>query len=121
MLDNAGGNIQLFFTKRFSQKKEAVMLHQLIEKIENGGKISYEELHPYRRSIRTYFYDYYMSEPIFMVTILTNTIAGGYIVSAENFEDAVHAEVNFWSENNEEDDNAHYEQICANSMFLKDL
>ncbi len=99
-------------------------LNELIEENDNlDTKLSIEEIYPYRKSLYTYYKDYYGCEPVFMVTFLTNSIAAGKIVPETELNEAIEFEVNngFPMDENDEDQFAEWEQIGANSKLLKDL
>lgn len=56
-------------------------LYEIIEKVIAGGWLNYNDVHPYRKSLKTYCTDYFCDEPIiFLVDSLTNTGVAGHIV-----------------------------------------
>ncbi|HLS53620.1 MAG TPA: hypothetical protein VK031_06585 [Tissierellaceae bacterium] len=56
-------------------------LYEIIEKVIAGGWLNYNDVHPYRESIKKYCTDYFCAGPIiFLVGSATNTGVSGYIV-----------------------------------------
>jgi hypothetical protein len=85
--------------------------------------ILYELIHPYLKSLYVYYKDLFCSEPILMITDVTNAAQYCRIVDSNDFSDAVCDYLGLDSEpdDTESDDFAMYESICFNSKFLKDI
>jgi hypothetical protein len=67
-------------------------LHQIIEANEQDGKsILLEAMHPYFKSLRTYYKDYYGCEPTLMITSVSNAAQYGRIVPCEEYFEALNA------------------------------
>ena len=99
-------------------------LHEIITKtIGENVSFNYEILHPYLKSLYTYFKDYYNCEPVLMVTDVFNAVSYAKIVSSNEFTESVCDYLNIDScdlENN--DDNlSNFETINFNSKMLSDL
>ena len=90
-------------------------LHEIIETFEDGKQaIITELLIPYKKQLLTYYTDYFCrSEPILMVTSVTNNSSYAIIVS--DFYEAIQEYYNW--EATEED----IELISFQSIMLKDL
>lgn len=84
-------------------------LYQIIDAIDDDESVSYETIHPYKRSLKTYYADRWSCEPIFMVLFLTNACCWGKIVPSNEFDAALQYETNEESER---------ETISANSFYL---
>ena len=100
-------------------------LHEIIElNSEDQKSVLIEEMAKYKRSLKTYFEDYFStSDLILMVTDVSNAAQYGKIVPASEFGEAIDA----WLypeivdlEDVESDTCAEYETICANSLALSD-
>lgn len=88
----------------------------------NGSTINIEEILKYKRSLITYFKEYYCCDPILLVTDVFNACSYGIVVSANDFEEAakLHIEANN-AEDSEEDKEGYYETMNFNSKFLSQL
>ena len=84
-------------------------LHEIIETIDDDISVSYEEVQPYRKSLKTYYAERWCSAPKFMVLFLTNSICAGKIVPSDQFDEALRYE----SDRSDE-----REIITFNSFFL---
>lgn len=63
---------------------------ELINDILNDTAVSYQELHPYLNSIKTYLCNYWSTSGIYFVcTFLTNAIQSGYVCAAEEVSEVI--------------------------------
>jgi hypothetical protein len=85
--------------------------------------IEYGQIHPYLKSLYVYYKDLFCSEPVLMVTDVTNAAQYCRIVSSNEFSEAIcdYIGIDLEPEDQESDDFAMYESICFNSKFLKDI
>jgi hypothetical protein len=85
--------------------------------------ILYEMIQPYLKSLYVYYKDLFCSEPVLMVTDVTNASQYCRIVDSNDFSEAIcdYIGIDFEPEDQESDDFAYYESICFNSKFLKDI
>lgn len=100
-------------------------LHEIISVNEEPTKaILFENLEPYKRSLKTYFGDLYQ-DPMFMVVSVTNATCYVKIINAHEFYEAICAylDVPYIMEEGEEGYDEEvwysYEEINFNSFFLK--
>ena len=104
-------------------------LHEIIEINEDHEKsILIEKIVPYKKMLYTYFQRQFSSEPMLMVTEVSNAAQYAKIVPIGEFAEAIYAYmgVGYVVEDPEEEDFdedlfAQYETICFNSVSLKDL
>lgn len=98
-------------------------LHEIIAAHENGtDSILIEKMIPYKKSLLIYFSNRFSSEPVLMVTMVTNACQYGRIEPANEFNEAIGAYLDDYDCANEDSENfPEYETICANSIMLKDL
>ena len=98
-------------------------LHEIISAMEDGtDSVLIELMIPYKKSLLTYFQDRFPGEPVLMVTSVTNACQYAKIVSSCDFEEAICQELGVDYIDQEDTDNfAAYETICANSMMLKEF
>ena len=104
-------------------------LHEIIEINEDHEKsILIEKMIPYKKMLNIFFNRDFTSEPMLMVTSVSNAAQYAKIVPAGEFTEAVYAYmgVGYVVEDSEEEDFdedlfAQYETICFNSRLLKDL
>ena len=89
----------------------------IIAAAESGKLISYDCLYPYRHTVAAYFKAYYCCSPVFMVTFLSNNSCIGYIVSEEEFNEAIDEALQAEKLTVEEYDQEK-EIISANSFYL---
>jgi len=98
-------------------------LHEIIAINSKGtDSILIELLHPYKRSLLTYYTDLFCCEPILMVTSIFNAAQYGIIVSSNEFSEALE----YYIENDLENEDyemkeSERETISFNSIMLKDL
>lgn len=79
---------------------------QIIEAVHNREQLSFEQIAPFRTSLRIYFEDYFCgSEPLFLATLVTNAICGGKIVSADEVFEAIEEEIREYELTGEDADN----------------
>lgn len=98
-----------------------MLLHQIITTLEPGNKsILVEKMMPYKKSLYTYFKDYYCCEPILMVTDVFNAAQYGQIVPCNEFNEAIDIYLQD-SDLTDEEKEEQNELISFNSIFLKDL
>lgn len=91
-------------------------LYEIIEAFEDGKKaVLVELLTPYKKSLIAYYTDLFTSEPILMVTAVTNTTQYAIIVPSGEFEEAIQEYHD--NEATEED----IELISFLSVMLKDF
>jgi hypothetical protein len=103
---------------------KAMNLSEIIAQNEKADEsILYELIHPYLKSLYVYYKDLFCSEPILMITDVTNAAQYGRIVSSNEFSEAIcdYIGIDLEPEDQESDDFAMYESICFNSKFLKDI
>lgn len=95
-------------------------LSQILRLQDYPYDISYENILKYKNSILKYYAEYYNSNPIFLVTSLTNNSCVGFIVDSENFNEEVCEYLNDpFCMDEESESFSDYETICANSFFIK--
>lgn len=83
-----------------------------------------ETMLPYKKSLLTYYSNYFGSrnEPMLMVTDVFNAAQYGKIVPANDFQDAIAAYLDDYNCSDENSENfAAYETICFNSIPLSKL
>lgn len=100
-------------------------LHEIIKLNEDHEtSLLVESLIPYKKSLLTYYKDYFCCEPILMVTSVSNAVQYAKIVPSNEFKDAIYAYigVDYVNEENEDSEEfAEFETINFNSILLKDL
>jgi hypothetical protein len=99
-------------------------LYELIETFSRNQPVDVALILPYKRSLRTYYQNWHLGEPILMITSVFNAGALGLVVPADEYHEAVYsylAEHNPETEYDSEDWNSYVEVISANSRFLKDF
>ena len=95
-------------------------LHEIIKANEDGkSSILIELLIPYKKSLLTYYREYFTSEPMLMVTDVFNAAQYGKIVPSCELYDAI---MLYLDEDLSEEDQCYaIEEICANSILLSNL
>jgi hypothetical protein len=85
--------------------------------------IEYGQIQPYLNSLYVYYKDLFCSEPVLMVTDVTNAAQYCRIIPCEEFTKAIcdYLGLDREPEDTESDDFAMYESIMFNSTFLKDI
>ena len=102
---------------------KTLKLHEIIE-INNSGddSILTELLVPYKKSLLTYYNNLFPSEPILMVTMVTNAVQYGKIVPSAEFTEALIEYIEDPDCMEEDNENfCEYETISFNSIMLKNL
>ncbi len=95
-------------------------LSQIIDlSIESKTGILIETICSYKRSLLTYFKDYYLSEPVLVVTAVFNAAQYGFIAPANELHEAVETYLSDMEEG--EDKEAERELIMFNSILLEKL
>lgn len=95
-------------------------LHEIIKLNEDPQMaILIEKMLPYRKLLLIYYRNIFLSEPVMMVTSVSNAAQYGKIVPAREFVEAMREWVD--QEQSEEDIQFEMEVIAANSMMLSDL
>jgi hypothetical protein len=79
--------------------------------------ISFGTIAPHRKQLKIYYRDSFNCDPIFMVTMLTNSLCYGQIVSSNDFLEAVNVYLEEADINNE-DKESEIEVISTNSFYL---
>jgi hypothetical protein len=82
--------------------------------------ILYELIHPYKKSLYTYYKNYFNCEPVLMVTNVSNAAQYVKIVSSNEFMDAIEIYLSDSDMTDEEKENQ-TELINFNSKLLKDF
>lgn len=81
-----------------------------------------KQIVPYKKSLLTYYTDYFTSEPFLMVTSVFNAAQYGIIVPMDEFMESV---CEYLNDNNCTDPDSEtyseYETICFNSIPLSNL
>lgn len=99
-------------------------LHEIVEvnKIKTKS-ILIEKMLPYKKLLLTYYKSVFISEPILMVTSVTNAASYGKIVPSNCFSECVQDYIESEDIENENNDEkiAEYELICFHSINLSDL
>lgn len=101
-----------------------MLLHEIIQKNEEDKySILYELLHPYLKSLHTYYKDLFDCEPILMVVSVSNAAQYAKIVSSEDFEDSYrrYCSLNFEHGMTEKQFQKYFETVNFNSKFLSEL
>lgn len=104
-------------------------LHEIIEMNEDPNQtILIENMLPYKKMLNIYFSRKFTTDPMLMVTDVMNAVQYAKIVPAGEFSVSICAYMDVPSvveDENEEgfnaDEFAEYEDICFNSILLKDL
>lgn len=99
-------------------------LAEIILKNDNENvSFNYEILHPYLKSLYTYYKDFFCCEPILMVTDVFNACSYAKIVPSNEFTDCVCEYLNIESHEIENNDDhlVNFETINFNSKMLKDI
>lgn len=99
-----------------------MLLHEIIslsEQSETG--ILIEEIAKYKRSLVTYYKEYYNCEPVLVVTSVFNACQYGFIASAEEINDAIDTYLNADDTLDEEDKENERELINFQSIMLSNL
>ena len=98
-------------------------LHEIIAINDSGNNDSLliELLIPYKNSLLTYYKDYFCSDPIVMVTMVSNAVQYGIIVSSNDFAEAFECYVESQNLDSEEDKEMSRETISFNSIMLSQL
>lgn len=98
-------------------------LHEIITAMENPtDSVLIEKMVPYKKSLLAYFSSKFSSEPVLMVTSVTNACQYGRIEPANEMNEAICAYLDDYDCQNEDSENfGTYETICAYSIALKDL
>ena len=100
-------------------------LHELVEIFENEHEtaVLWELVEPYKKQLYVYFSRFYCSEPIVMVTSVTNNNSYCRIVPESDFFEAICAYMGEFPdlEDEESESYAEYETICAYSQALKNM
>jgi len=98
-------------------------LHEIIAVMEDPtASVLIENMVPYKKSLLAYFTAQFPSEPILLVTSVTNACQYARIEPAGELTDAICAYLDDYDCANEESENfGTYETICANSMMLKEF
>ena len=97
-----------------------MLLHQIITKNENfTTSILVELLHPYKKSLYTYYKDLFCCEPVLMVTGVFNAAQYAKIVPSNEFNEAIES---YLDENlTEQEKQDESELINFQSIMLKDF
>lgn len=83
---------------------------------------SIDDILKYKKSILTYYEQFYANDPIFLVTSVTNNSCIGFITSSSDFIEEICAYLDDYNCQDEESENfGEFETICFNSKFVKDL
>lgn len=100
-------------------------LHELVNIFENEHEtaVLWELISPYKKQLYVYFSRFYRSEPMLMVTSVTNNSSYCRVVPESDFFDAVCAYIGDYMnlEDEKSESYAEYETICAYSMPLKNM
>lgn len=100
-------------------------LHELVNifECEHETAVLWELVEPYKKQLYVYFSHFYCSEPVLMVTSVTNNSSYCRIVPESDFFEAVCAYIGDCVnlEDEESESYAEYETICAYSKALKNL
>jgi len=102
---------------------KTLKMYEIIEYCNDlKNSVLIEQIIPYKKSLLTYYTNYFTSEPILMVTAVFNAAQYGVIVPANEFIDAICEHLNDLECMNEDSGNyAEYETICFNSIPLSKL
>lgn len=98
-------------------------LHEIIQTLETIDiTLSIEEVQPYAKSINIYINEYLMSPAIFVPTIVTNAICGGFITSKSNMlDDIIHYLTEQDIEIDSEEWNNEYELLISQAFPITNL
>ena len=97
-----------------------MLLNEIITINDKGtDAILIEKLIPYKKSLLTYYRDFFNCEPILMVTSVFNAAQYGIIVPCDEIEDAFYIYMGSEIENNCEAEEK--ETIMFNSILLSNL
>lgn len=101
-------------------------LHELVEIFENNAtnkqSVLIELIVPYKKQLLTYFKEFYLQDPILVITSVFNSCSYGFIVPADNYQESICDYLNDYDCMNEENENfAEWETINSNSIFLENL
>lgn len=90
----------------------------LVSNMEAGGAILYDVIHPYKKSLRTYYEDYFGCEPVLMVTSVSNAAVYGVIVPINELQEYLN---DYLGALDPDDREAEEETILFNSKLLKNV
>ena len=100
-------------------------LHELINIFENEHEtaVLWDLVSPYKKQLYVYFSRFYCSEPILIVTSVTNNSSYCRVVPESDFFEAVCAYIGNCIDLENEDSESYmqYESICAYSTALKSM
>lgn len=102
-------------------------LHEIIDVMLDVDKehlsVEYDQISKYKRSLYSYFSDYFCCEPVCMVTSVTNNSAYMRIVPSDEFSECVENWINDTSDEDDtnEDMEAHKGHIYHSSLMFSDL
>lgn len=99
-----------------------MLLHEIIslsEQSETG--ILIEEIAKYKRSLVTYYKEYYCCEPVLIVTAVFNAAQYGFIAPCDQFSWAIDTYLNSDDSLNEEGKETERELINFQSIMLSNL
>ena len=98
-------------------------LYEIIEifEKEDNDSILIKLLIPYKKSLLTYYSDYFCCEPILMITIVSNAVQYAIIVPSNEFNEALYTYVQSMCLDNKEEETTAEEVISFNSIMLSNL
>lgn len=98
-----------------------MLLHQIIATNDKGtSSINTKILHPYKKSLYTYYKDLFCCEPVLMVTDVFNAVQYAVIVPVNEFSEAIDVYINACSLTDEDKMNQ-TELISFQSIMLKNF
>jgi len=98
-------------------------LHEIISALETQtNSVLIESMIPYKKSLLAYYKDLFCSDPVLMVTIVSNAAQYARIEPANELTEAICSYLDDYDCTEEGSENySEYETICFNSMMLADL
>jgi len=97
-------------------------LHEIITTFEGGtSSVLTELLHPYKKSLLTYYKAYYNCEPVLMVTDVFNACSYAMVVPGNEFSEAIYHYLAADEGLTDEEKEQQTELISFQSIMLKDF
>lgn len=99
-------------------------LSKLIDIFDNDhtASILWDKVSPYKKILYVYYKKLFMCEPVWLVTSLTNSTCYGRIVPETKLYESITSYLEVpYIDSDDEDIEASYDAICANSKLLKEL
>jgi hypothetical protein len=93
-------------------------LHEIIAANDNGKELLIELLYTYKKSLLTYYTDYFCCEPVLFVTMVCNAVQYAKIISSNEFSEVLE---DYCADMEADEIEGEMETINYNSIFLTNL